>query len=188
MHHIHCIARNHYSGALLDDKVYGTVFIFPCILKSENKKFHFDYIDNEAGKGMLLQLGQLTIIAILNDACAGFTRYISRFQKISGPLTEFQARQVFADLLFVNLHLQERPVFKSEFREYGYVITAAIPQTVTVIDKDSQGPTEGGLLRFYVDKILNKGVENREHILQEIAERKRNYLWNDEDEFINFNK
>ena len=83
MHHIHCIARSHYTQAKISDNVYGTVFIFPSILKGEDSRVHYDYIDNEKGKGLLIQLGELTVIAILNDSCAGYNLYKERFEKIT---------------------------------------------------------------------------------------------------------
>lgn len=185
MHHIHCIARSHYTNARIDYKVYGTIFIFPTLLREEERENQFDYIDNEKGKGILLQLGEFTIIAILNDSCAGLSVYQDCFEKINGPLNSFQARQVFSDLLSINLSLVERPVFRSQFSDDNqYSVTATLPQKVS-LDQERTNVLSGDLLAFYAEKLLDRELENRDQILREIANRKRNYLWDDNGEFIN---
>lgn len=190
MHHIHCIARSHYTNAKIDYKVFGSVFIFPSLRNGkEGTEDHFDYIDHEVGKGILLQLGQFTIIGILNDACGAYSCYMERFSKIKGPLTIFQSRQVFTDLLFLNINLKNRPVFRSSFSATKeYTIEASLPEQAELLEKQDQIVQASEMLSEYVAIILNPGAENGNQIIAEIREGKRNYLWDDKHEFIDFSK
>lgn len=115
-------------------------------------------------------------------------RLQGRLQKISGPLTSFQARQIFSDLLAVNLSLIDRPVFRSEFStDKQYSITAIVPQRAE-LNEEQANILGADLLAFYAEKLFNPGIEDKEQILKEIGARKRNFLWNDKDQFINLAK
>lgn len=183
MHHIHCIARSHYSGAKIDKNVYGTIYILPTILQDE--KDDFDYIDNELGKGILLQLGEFSIIAVLNDCCAGYTFFQERFNKIKGALNQFQLREILSHLNFININLKERPIFKSSISSKGeYKIIVELPETLCLIPENERLVTPGNFLHYYVNKLIGK-IENKEKILDEIEQNKRSFLLDDKGEFMN---
>jgi hypothetical protein len=179
--HIHCMARSHYTEADIDKKVYGSIFLLPVIVVGNSTAF--DYMDTEIGKVVMLQLGEFCIIAVLDDACAGYSIYRETFQKINGPLTPFQVRQIVAELNFINLNLKQRPLFHSKFTKTGYKITASIPKMAILQDEQDRIASSGLFLRQFVAGMIGE-QENKDSLLQEIEAGKRNYLFDETGKFI----
>lgn len=186
MHHIHCIARSYYSGAKIDNKVYGTLFILPAITSGNLGRF--DYVDSHWGKGVMLQLGEFSIISVLNDSCAGFTFFKEKIEKVNAPLSPFQLREIVAHLNFINLNLKERPEYYSDIKYNGdYQIKAKVPEILNLVKQEDRIASPGVFLKYYVQDMIGN-IENREEILNEIENNKRNYLFNEKGEFINLNE
>jgi hypothetical protein len=181
MHHIHCIARSHFTNAIIDSKVYGTIIILPskCFENYDN----FDYGDSLFGKGVLLQLGAFSIIAILNDSCAGLSLYNDQIKKISGPLNPFQLREIFSNLNYININLKTRPSFQSNFLDNGeYIISVDLPEFAELVDEEQELVSVGQLLKHYVEPMIKN--ENKELILKEIEEGRRAYLFDENGNFL----
>jgi len=182
MHHIHCISRSFFSGAKIDKEVYGTILILPTF--REAGEGDFDYVDSHAGKGVLLQLGDFSIIAVLNDSCAGYTAFLDNIKKIKGALNSFQLREILAHLNYINLSLKERPIFKSSISPFGeYRIIVETPKKLELIPNEENIITPGKILRYYVDNMIGD-VEGREKILDEIEQGKRGYLFDENGDFM----
>jgi hypothetical protein len=128
LHHIHCIARSFYTGAKLDQTVLGSFVIFPA--KVGTPFGDFDYRDMYAGRTVLLRLGEIGIVSVLNDSCAAWNLLNGLLQRINGPVSPSQSKELFARMAFVNLHLKERPAPASRFSDDGsnYVILAESPE------------------------------------------------------------
>lgn len=182
IHHIHCVARSHYTKANIDSNVYGTVFILPAM--PIDRFGGFDFIDSQAGKAIMLQLGEFSIISVLNDSRASSTIFMEQIQKINGPLSPFQLREIVAHLNFINLSLKERPVYRSSISHQGeYQIKATVPEILYLLDEEERFVSPGKFLRYYVEPMIGD-VDNREKVLEEIEEGKRNYLFNENGDFI----
>lgn len=110
-HHLHCVVRSHFTGAKIHPKVIGSMY-FNKVILSENK---FDYIDNSFAQGVLLQLGDFCICSILNDSNESKNIYKFKISKITGLPTIFQFYEVFANLNYINLYLEQRAQFQSIF-------------------------------------------------------------------------
>ncbi len=63
---------------------------------------------------MLLRIGNVALVVTFNDACGAINGTMPRLERIEGPLSEIQAREVMVDFAFVNLHIKERPKFYTE--------------------------------------------------------------------------
>jgi hypothetical protein len=182
IHHIHCIARSHYTKAKIDSDVYGTIFILPAM--AIDGIGGFDFIDSLAGKTIMLQLGKFSIISVLNDSCAGSAFFMEQMEKISGPLSPFQLREIIAHLNFINLSLKERPVYRSFMTHKGeYQIKATVPEILYLLDEEERFVSPGQFLKYYVEPMI-EDLENRDKVLQELEEGKRNYLFDENDNFI----
>lgn len=183
IHHIHCIARSHYTKAKINLSVFGTIFIFPVLDLEEFDSF--DYIDSLDGKVVMVQIGDFCIVAVLDDACAGFTLFQNMFMKITGPLSPFQTREIVSHLNYINIHLKERPTFYSSFTGDGsFEINANVPKQVELIDRENELISIGELLHFYVKDMIND-FDGKNDILESIRSGKRRYLFNENGEFIN---
>lgn len=186
IHHIHCVARSHYTNAIIDSNVFGTIFILPAM--AIDRFGGFDFVDSEAGKAIMLQLGEFAIIAVLNDSCAGLTFFLEQIKKISGPLSPFQLREIVAHLNFINLSLKERLTYHSHISNKGeYQIKATVPETLYLLSEEDRFVSPGEFLRYYVEPMIGE-IENREEILREIEKGKRNYLFDENGDFIKHEK
>jgi hypothetical protein len=182
MHHIHCIARSHYTGAKIDNNVYGTLFILPSI--NLDGLGNFDYGDTLVGKGVLMQLGEFSIVSVLNDSCAGLSLWSDQFSKIDGPVTPFQLREIFSIMNYININLKVRPLYQSLFPPNGeYKIRAELPESIELVDEKDEAIKVGQILSHYVKPLIN--TKNKIKILKEIETGKRGYLFDKEGSFIN---
>ncbi len=186
-HHIHCISRSHYTNAIISNEVLGSLFILPAIQAEQLEDF--DYGDSLSATSIMLRLGDKCIIAVLNDCKASATAFKSRFERIKGALSPFQLREVLAYLSFFNLHLTERPLFYSHFdtTEKSYHIDVTTSEEVFLLPEEERVCTPGDFLKYYVKDMLGD-MENKEEFLSEIESGKRNYLFDEHNEFIDCSK
>jgi hypothetical protein len=183
MHHVHCISRSHYTNAIIDIQVYGTLLVLPALCNEGTDDF--DYIDSESGKAVMLKLGEFCVVAVLNDSGATYSLFAEVIRKINGPLTSFQIREIVAHLNFLNLSLKDKPVYQSSIKGNGeYKIITILPEKINLIDEVEGSVTAGDFLRYYVENMIGD-IENREQILDEIQKGTRNYLLDEKGEFIN---
>lgn len=183
MHHIHCIARSHYTKAKIDENVYGTVLILPA-LKIGNRE-NFDFVDSETAKSVLLQLNEFSIIVVLNDSCFSYTMFKEFIDKIEGPLSSFQLREILAHLNYININLKERPVYQSNIKSDGnYSITSIIPEDICLIEEEKRISSPGEFLKFYVHEMIGN-IDNRDIIINKIGDGKLNFLIDKNGQFIN---
>lgn len=182
MHHIHCIARSHFTNAKIQPEVYGTILIYPSISGQD-----YDYIDSHLGKTVMIELDEICIIVNLNDACAGKSVFYDQLIKIPGPLNKPQNREIISNLNFINLSLKERPIFKSIIDTNGeYNIIAEIPKKWFLLkEEDRLVKSPGEFLRWYIEPIIGD-FDGKDQILEELENGSRGYLFNDKGNFVNY--
>ncbi|MGZ3858142.1 MAG: hypothetical protein ACXVMS_01335 [Flavisolibacter sp.] len=180
MHHIHCMCRAHHTNAVIDQRVYGSLVILPVFDISVDR---FDYMDNMVGKTAMVMLGDLCIIAVLDDSCACTLMFDHVLEKITGRLTPYQIKELFARMAHANIHLEPRPVFSSTITSGAvYEIQVQIPEEFGL--SDNQIITTGEILHYYVNQFISDDIPDRDKILEEIKQGKRAYILNAEGEFI----
>ena len=185
LHHIHCIARSFHSGSIIDENVYGSIAVLPIFKLPEDSGF--DYGDNPTGKGVFLQLNEVCILCVLDDAKAALGYFSEYLQKITGALSPFQAREILAHFNFINIHLKERPVFTSNFdlKSKEYIISVKEPEEYELVAEKDWIVTHGKFLRHYVKDMIG-AIPEKEKYLNEIEQGKRSYLLDNNGEFIRY--
>jgi hypothetical protein len=108
-HHLHCVARSFYSGAVLDTSAIGSILVWPA--KQAEHLPDFDFRDLHAAQTVLVRLGDIALLAVLNDACATMSMIQDTLQRLEGPLSPIQLRELLAHFSYLNLNLEERPHF-----------------------------------------------------------------------------
>ena len=180
MHHIHCMCRVHYTDAVVNPNVYGSLLILPTINILVDK---FDYADLMLGKTVMIILNEICIIAVLDDSAAITSMMNHVISKITGPLTPYQIKEFFVRMAHANMHLEPRPTFSSRINEQGkYEIDVDRPEECRVLEQ--QIITTGELLYKYAKDFIVPDLPNRDKILEEIREGKRGYILNEKGEFI----
>lgn len=182
-HHIHCVARSVYSECPIDKEVFGSFFILEAL--PDAKMDEFDFGDNFPGKGILIRLGKICLIAILNDSCGSSNLFADDLYKIKGALNQLQYREILARLAHINVNLKNRPVYYTNVNiETGCVIKAKIPKTVEYENKGEYNYGEflyGGCH----DILTQLPHENKEMIIENVKKGSWTFLFNENGEFIN---
>jgi hypothetical protein len=176
MHHLHAVARAFHIEATVEREAIGSLFVFPI----DAEPTAFDLITFTDAQIMLLQLGRTGMIAVFDDSCAALNRVMWIIEKITGPLSTFQARDLAAHFSMANLDLLNRPRFWTRispdrrdvviggttdsvplFRPYdqalfGSLISAAIPTLPGVTDMDTE-EARAALLAGDMNFLLDEG-------------------------------
>ncbi len=113
LHHLHTVVRCFYIPTVVEAEVFGSMLVLPC--HEQISCDHFDFGELHIAQTMMLRLGSTAIVMVFNDSTGAFSFFQeSKFDKITGPISELQAREIMTDLAMLNLHLKERPVYHSE--------------------------------------------------------------------------
>lgn len=183
MHHIHCLARSLYANAILGEGSIGSVIVLPAI--NNFTTGDFDYGDIFGGKAILIRIAETCVIAILNDSCAALSIYLKEIKKFDAPLSPFQYKEVMARMAHINMCLNERPKFYTQFLRDQQIIKADIPSQLQC------DPTlvNFGNMHFSSirDMIERSSFENKSFIIKKIKEGRWTFLFDNKGRFINNN-
>jgi hypothetical protein len=173
LHHMHCLVRCVINGAHLEKEVFGSLAA--------------DYGDVFSAQTMLLRLGDVTLITTFNDACGAINGAMPILERIEGPLSEVQAREIMVDFAFVNLSLKERPKFYTDCDTRNETLTekALMPEQFELGELNFG--LRGQLLRLAFGERLGQlqfvGKTARE-IEQAIDTGRLTFLFDDHGKFI----
>lgn len=112
LHHVHSVVRCFVNGATVERGVFGSFAVFAA--KTQGTPDQFDFADLYHAQTMLLRMGEVALVTTFNDSCGAIQGAMPRLERIEGPLSEIQAREVMVDFAFLALHLKERPKFFTE--------------------------------------------------------------------------
>lgn len=181
LHHIHCVARSFFSGCDLDQRVLGSIFVIPAKVRPHYDDF--DFIDLSRAQTMLLSIGETAIVAVLNDSQAVAQMAVDDLtQKIGGPLSPIQLREVAAIFASINLQLQPRPRFCSEIDIFNETcrIVADCPEQIGI--EKWNDDLHGAIMHALTQEFLNKDIRGKQ-LLQSVRSGKYTFLTNPEGEF-----
>lgn len=166
MHHIHCLARSVYTNVPIDRKVFGSMLVLPAKHSDEA----FDLVDHFIGKGILLKINDLCLMAILDDSGAALDVYRNQLEKITSSLSVFQYREIFARLLHIRISLEEEPQYFTEFDNRVYRMNATLPEKIKL---DEHIVPYGDLLSF----TLNNVIDSEDLVNSKLIEHIKNGQW-----------
>lgn len=115
LHHVHCVARSHYTGIAFDVPDIGTLMVLPAATASGTPMF--DYADVYLGRAVMIRIGEVAMLAVMNDSSIVLDSF-PRAQQVlkdrrTKPLEPLQLRELYAGLVWRNLCLQTRPNFST---------------------------------------------------------------------------
>jgi hypothetical protein len=182
LHRIHCVARSFYTGAVIDQKVYGSLFVWPATDVEEGEEF--DFADLLPGASILLRIGGVFAFAVLNDSGFALGSLSETLQKITGPLTVIQGRELLAKFCHRNMNLEPRPRYFSDINLWTgeYRIVAEIAADVHLIE-DPRPELYGEIMAFFVKEIL-EGTGSDPQILGYVREGRYTFLFGEDGEFL----
>ncbi len=186
LHHLHCVLRSFYTGASMTPGVLGSFIVMPFL--TDGSLEPFDYGDVYSAQSMFIRLDDIILYAVFNDACGALNGMMPRIERICGPLNELQAREILAELAFLNYHIAKRPYFRSSFAEPNgeYTIIAHVPDDFQLRDLDME--LRGIFLHQVLKSIIGENFELRGMRGEEAAELVKRgditFLFDDNGKFI----
>lgn len=184
-HHIHCLARAHYSGARLGDFVLGSFMLVQLVPDPEDEPF--DVASVTDASTLFLRAGDIAIYAVLNDgqACVGAIE--PTLDRITGPLNPMQARELAAELAAAKLHMENPPRFSTLMSDTDgrdiQMIATLDPAGPRFLDKDLA--TVGFVKHFAFQHVLDR-IEghSREEAVELLKRNRLSFLFDDDGNFI----
>ena len=150
MHHVHCIVRAVLGHVTLEDSVCGSLLVLPM---QENDSFgNFDYADMYQVSTVYLRMGNVALVAVLNDARAASSVMRGALGTISA-LNGIQGRELMVRMGDINGRLKERPQFGTRVGDEGLVVAAARPSGAIELE-EGQPEEFGRMLEFYLGSYL----------------------------------
>ena len=112
LHHVHCLVRSFYNDTFVEREAVGSFLTVP--MRDEPPGVRFDFADLSEAQTIMLRLDDFAVFAVFNDSGGAMNWFHQKYERIKGPLSALQAREVMTDLAFLNLHLEPRPSFHTE--------------------------------------------------------------------------
>lgn len=122
MHHLHALARSPYTQASLLPEALGSIRVYE--VTGEMTEGGYDYLDFTFDQTVVIRLGEIGIVATLNDSTAAESAWFDRLELIDGPIAEIQLREIGAMFALANRDLIERPSFATLVYD-GSLVTIA---------------------------------------------------------------
>jgi hypothetical protein len=182
IHHVHCVTRTFYTGASIENKAMGSVFLWPA--KTGTPHGDFDYGDYYPGQAIFARIGEVFVLCVLNDACGVFTLLQEMFQQFTGALSPWQCREMLAHASYANILIENRPTFRTvvDFNEGSLSITADVPDVLKKARFDQS--QLGEILSSVLEQVISASdIQNKEEITDQIREG-RSTLFDQNGRFI----
>ena len=184
LHHFHSVSRAFYSGAKFHPSGLGTLLVLPA--KTGMPLGDFDYRDLYIAKTILLRLGEVGIVAVLNDCGAALSVLRNIVGKIEAALSPAQFLELMARLASINLRLKDRPVFASVFDHNwaNQILIAEHPANVELLEEGPENEL-GKILHWCYEGIIPMIPEGeRDFVISHIKEGKYSLILNPQGKFI----
>jgi hypothetical protein len=180
LHHIHCIARSFYTNCSFRKEAIGSLLVLPA--KTLPYTESFDYCDLSFAQTLLLRIDEIAVIAVFDDSCACVNVIQDLIQKINGPLSPLQLREIATHMAAINIHLSERPKFGSSIDGLTgeYEIGAEVPNEIKLVEWKSEIL---GQMMHYICGSAMPEYDGKAQILENIKTGRHTFLHNDQGEF-----
>ncbi len=113
LHHLHAVARATQSGAWIQHEVVGSILMF----KMRDGAQAFDFGEFIDASTLYICIGSVGVVAVLNDSGYVAGMLSDFLQKIRGPLSRLQLREVAARAAYGNVLIVNRPTYSSRLIE-----------------------------------------------------------------------
>lgn len=111
LYHIHAVTRQFYTNALMQREVMGSFLGIP--VKLHKRSEQFDYSNLYLFQTSMMRLDDLALLTVFDDSAGALGFVESRLSRITGPVSEIQARELMVELAFLNMHIKQRPEFST---------------------------------------------------------------------------
>lgn len=183
MHHVHCLIRTLKTGVAFDEHCIGSIIILPATVSPNYSQF--DFCDTYASNTIMLRIGDVAIVSVLDDSCASSYFFSPFIEKITGPCSPLQLREILAHMTLINTKLKYRPRFFTKFDRFtqSLSIHTELPETMDMEDYTKE--EFGQILYTKVSDYLGKvHCPNGEFTEANIKAGNYQFLLNTDNKFI----
>ena len=184
LHHLHCLVRCFYNGAHVDREAAGSFLTLPT--RRELSPDRFDFLDLSEGQTLMLRFDDFVVFVVFNDSGGAMNWFHQKAERISGPVSELQAREIAADLAYPNIHLDPRPVFHTEtnlLQKTSHIRATRSPEPrMAPFDRTVRGALLERTIGYAIDNI-RAGNATRDEIEASIKAGEFTCLFSDDGVF-----
>lgn len=113
LHYLHTLVRRFATDAGIHGSALGSFVAIR--VQDEGAKNAFDFGDLYAAQSVMLRMGEFAFLAAFNDGGASAQFLKQRLERVTGPVSDVQLRELAAELAFINAHLKEHSELRSSF-------------------------------------------------------------------------
>ena len=108
---MHTLVRCFATGAEIQTSALGSFLA----IRVQQKGDAFDFGDLYTAQSVMLRLGDFAFLVAFNDGGGAVQFLTQKLQRITGPISSLQLRELAAELAFLNVHLKEHSELQSSF-------------------------------------------------------------------------
>jgi hypothetical protein len=156
LHYLHTLVRCFATGAAIHPSALGSFVAIR--VKEEGSRSAFDFGDLYQAQSVMLRMGAFAFLAAFNDGGAATLFLKQKLERITGPVSGMQLRELAAELAFLNAHLKEHTELRSSFdlkgERHGIDGKPVWPELVTLerfsvdVNRNSNGVPKVAQIRF----------------------------------------
>lgn len=113
LHYLHTLVRCFATGAGIHASALGSFLAIR--VQDEGPRNAFDFGDLYAAQSVMLRMGEFAFLAAFNDGGGAVQFLKQKLERITGPVSGYQLRELAAELAFLNAHLKEHTELQSSF-------------------------------------------------------------------------
>jgi hypothetical protein len=184
-HHMHCLARAHHTGAVIGNHVLGSMILMEIEPDAEEEAFDLSSITDAFT--LYLRAGDLALYAVLNDGQACTAAIDPVLERITGMLNPLQARELAAELAAANMHLENRPDYRTLMSDADgadlQIIGEVDPAGPRFVDKNHD---VGGFYKHFLlqHAVRNVAARTAEESATLLRQNRLSFLFDDQGAFI----
>ncbi|HVR57226.1 MAG TPA: hypothetical protein VMT72_10405 [Pseudolabrys sp.] len=186
LHHLHTVIRCFYADTVIEPEVFGSLMVYP--VRVEGSLDEFDFGDLHATQTMMLRLGRTAIFVVFDDS-KGAQSYIQHtmYPRLTGPISELQAREIMVEFAMLNFHLKDRPIYQSlcdtEKEEHTIIARLSEKPELDGWDLDARGQLMWDAIGHAWSTFPSLG-STEEEVKRAVLTGKISVLWDDNGNFI----
>lgn len=184
LHHIHSVVRCFYTDCEVQREAIGSCLAVPVNANIPSERF--DFADLYLAQTMMLRLDDVGLFAVFNDSGGAMGYFWQVLQKITGPVSELQLREILVELAFLNLHIKERPTFRSELdlkRELSRIVALRPELGLAELDYGLRGQLLHHAVKDAFPHLRFPG-RTEDEIQEAMKAGKLTFLFNDQGAFV----
>ncbi|GCD57356.1 MULTISPECIES: hypothetical protein [Acetobacteraceae] len=184
-HHMHCLARAHYSGAKIGKYVHGSMLFVEVGENSEDE--FFDIATVSSAYTLYIRVKDIAIYTAFDDSGICLEAVEPVLSRITGVMNSAQARELAAELAAANIHLKNPPSFgtRSSNADGDDLEIIALPPEGNAEFFAKSNNAIGHIKRSVLGSFCQATADHtREEALELLGSNEYSFLFNSEGVFV----